>query len=1115
MENTLCEKCGKFFRSEEFDIHWNKNHTSVKCDKCNFIVKNSEEFYYHIINCKKIKFPLKCPYCSKKLTSSKVFKYHLEINECRNQIGGALPEVPEDSIFRVQKTAFKKFIEQYLFEPEEIFNDINEFFLTYRGDFKKLYKNVLDKVNNIKSQICLTVNFQREIEGNYSNQLGYFTTVTRPLSTIKFFNKIFYKFINEIETKVNEFTERGSGWIIESITKVEIRIGVYKPIVGFCSTNLPYNLKKKKAVLDLKSDDNMCFLYSIIAGLFKFKTKHQKYTVSYYKEYFNRFNLKRVQFPMKLKDIKKFEKDNKHLNISINVYEWTNKGNEIKPLLISKGNGKIINILYYNSHYSYIINFNRLIGFKSSAYHYYCLRCLAGFSTLKKKTEHMLMCGQFKAKKVVLPEEPDNILKFRDYSLTMPYDYIGYAGILFNFFYDFNKIFCLDFETVLEKNDSDENKKTRVSHIHKPCGYAFLILDYNGEVVFQDLYRGIDAAERFLQNLAIISKEILLKLKEIKPMISLSEEQEKIHKESTKCYLCNDLFLDDQIQTHDHCHRTGLYRGPAHVDCNLSYKVKKEIPIYMHNLKHYDANIIIKALSIDQFKECKIIPSTVEKFISFKLTNDEDLGCIKFLDSYNFMASSLATLTENLASVGENEFKITKKVFKSLYPGIITDDNFNILLRKGVYPYEWVDNFNKFQLNELPDKSKFYSSLTLEGITDKDYCHAQDVWSLFKCKTFGDYHNIYLMLDTSLLTDIFQKFRCVCLENYGLEPAAFYSLPGMSFSAALKYTKVELELLTDIDMVMFFEKSMRGGVCQVSKRHAIANNKYMENYNPSEESKFIFYGDLNNLYGCAMTNHMPLKDFQWLNDEQINYLIESGIENLDDESETGFFIECDLDYEEELHDEHNDYPVGPLKYKVPENELSSYQQELINQLKASGHKRVATEKLMLTLHDKKKYILHYRNLKLYLSLGLKLRKIYRVLSFKQTKWLKPFIDLNTKLRKNAKNTFESDFFKLVSNVFFGKTVENVRQHKNVKLALNKRQIKNFIKKPEFESFNIIGENKAVVNMQKNKIKIKNPLYIGTTVLELSKNLMYNYHYKVFKKFYKDKIKLLYTGILMY
>jgi hypothetical protein len=1052
-ENILCDKCGYFFTFEEFDTHFKKNHTDVVCSTCNFICENSKAYFNHLSICNKSKKLIKCPYCQKRLTSIKSLKYHFDLNECVNQQGGQLPELNNESVFKVQKSAFKKFIEEYYYEPEDIYNDANEFFLSYQKEFKSLYKTILTTVNNVKTQICLTVNFHREIDGQLLNQIGYFMSLTRPLSNIKNFNKIFYKSITEIENKINEFTERGSGWIIESINKVEIRVGIYKPLAGNCHVELPYGLKKKQAVLDLKNDDEYCFLYAVIAGLFTFKNQRQKYTVKYYKNYIKNFNLKNIEFPMKIKEISKFEKQNQHLNLCINLYEWSDNGNEIKPLQISKRNGTTINILYYKNHYSYIINFNRLCGFMGSEYHHFCHRCLAGFKTEKRKIDHLENCQLFKPTKVILPEESNNILKFRDYSLTMKYDYIGYA----------------DFEAVLVKKEENKTNKTKTTHIHKPCGYSLIIVDYKGEIYFQDIYRGVDAAEKFLNVLAYKSADIFNELKIIKPMI-ISDEQQNEFDSVTVCYLCEKPFEDDQIKTRDHCHRSGLFRGAAHVDCNLSYKVRKELPLFLHNLKNYDSNIIIKALSNEQFKSCKIIPSTMEKFVSFNLSNNENMGTIKFLDSYNFMSSSLATLTENLANIGQTEFKTTRKVFQSLFPNIINDSSFELLLRKGIYPYEWVDDFNKFNELELPDKSQFYSSLKLEGITDQDYEHALRVWRTFNCQNFGMYHDLYLLLDTCLLCDVFEKFRQVCFNNYGLEAAAFYSVPGLSFAAALKYTNVELELLTDIEMLNFFEKSIRGGVCQTSKRFARANNKYNDDYNSENPSNYIFYVDVNNLYGTAMSSHMPISNFRWLTQEDINKLEKHGFENINDEGEYGYVIECDLSYPDYLHESHNEFPLAPTKMKINNEELSEYQHELIDMLKIAGHKRVKSEKLMLTLYDKEKYILHYRNLKLYLNLGLKLEKIHRILSFKQSKWLKPFIDMNTNLRKQSKN---------------------------------------WIKKPQFETFNIIDDNKAIIKLQKNKIKLNKPIYIGFTVLEYAKLIMYNYHYNVFKKIYGNNIQLLY------
>jgi hypothetical protein len=206
----------------------------------------------------------------------------------------------------------------------------------------------------------------------------------------------------------------------------------------------------------------------------------------------------------------------------------------------------------------------------------------------------------------------------------------------------------------------------------------------------------------------------------------------------------------------------------------------------------------------------------------------------------------------------------------------------------------------------------------------------------------------------------------------------------------------------------------------------------------------------------------------------------------------------------------SDFPLAPEKMKIPTKDLSEYQKNLLEIMKDIKYKRVPTEKLMLTLYDKEKYIVHYQNLKLYLSLGMKLKKIHRILSFKQSKWLKTFIDLNTELRKNSTTEFEIALWKLISNAFYGKTVESKRNHLSVKCALTERQVKFWTKKPTFESFYIVDENKAIIKLKKNKVVLDRPIYVGFTVLELSKNLMYNYHYNVFKQFYNTNIHLCYT-----
>ena len=177
-------------------------------------------------------------------------------------------------------------------------------------------------------------------------------------------------------------------------------------------------------------------------------------------------------------------------------------------------------------------------------------------------------------------------------------------------------------------------------------------------------------------------------------------------------------------------------------------------------------------------------------------------------------------------------------------------DKFNLSLRKSVYPYEYMDKQEKFNEYKLPDKELFYSELNKEHITNEDYAHAQKVWDTFNINNLGEYHDLYVQSDTALLADVLENFRDKCIEIYRLDPAYFLTAPGLAWQACLKKTEVELELLTDNDMLMLFEKGIRGGMCQASYRYANANNKYMKNYDKNKESSFLMYVDANNVWVC-------------------------------------------------------------------------------------------------------------------------------------------------------------------------------------------------------------------------------------------------------------------------
>ena len=481
------------------------------------------------------------------------------------------------------------------------------------------------------------------------------------------------------------------------------------------------------------------------------------------------------------------------------------------------------------------------------------------------------------------------------------------------------------------------------------------------------------------------------------------------------------------------------------------------------------------------------IPNNMENYMAFMLGNH-----LTFLDSFQFMSSSLEKLVSNLP---RGSLKYTSQRFKGTKLGL--------MVRKGVYPYDYMDSFDKFN-KKLPMKEEFYSILNNEHISDEDYEHAQDVWNTFSLKNMGEYHDLYLQSDILLLADVFENFRKTCLQYYKLDPCHYFTSPGLSWDAMLKMTDIKLELMTDIDMFQFIEKGLRGGISYIANRYGKANNKYMKEYDEKAPSKYIMYLDANNLYGWAMSQYLPTGGFRWKTEKQINKI---DLAKYKDDSKKGLILEVDLEYPEELHDLHNDYPLAAEKIKVEKEMFSEYCKSIADKY---GISTGLASTLIPTLGKKEKYVLHYRNLQLYIDLGLKVTKVHRVLEFNQSPWLKQYIDFNTEKRKNAKNAFEKDFFKLMNNSVFGKTMENIRKRVDVRLVTDEKKLLKITSKPTYFSSKIFNENLVAVHKIKETLTLNRPAYVGMCILDLSKTLMYDFHYNYIKDKYGDKAKLLFT-----
>ena len=644
-----------------------------------------------------------------------------------------------------------------------------------------------------------------------------------------------------------------------------------------------------------------------------------------------------------------------------------------------------------NKHYVLIKDFNKLMynQTKHKERKHFCMYCLQCFSSERVLTNHKENCIQVNGTQAIkMPDKNNNILKFNNFHKQLPVPFVIYA----------------DFEAITEKisgcQPDNDKSYTEVYQKHTDCGYGYKIVccyddNYSKPVT---IYRGEKAVYKFMEAMLgeIEYCKKVMKKEFNKPLRMTNEDEEEFQK-AKECHICEQKYTDKDIRVRDHCHITGKYRGSTHQECNLKLKIKPEeikIPVIFHNLRGYDSHFIMQEIGAivkkhtyknkkGEEKQMNInaILNNMEKYMAFMLGNH-----LTFIDSFQFMNSSLEKRVSNLP---KESFKYTSQKFKN--------KELDLMVRKGVYPYaDYMDSFDKFNETNLPTKEDFYSILYDENISDEDYEHAQNVWNIFSLKNIGQYHDLYLKSDILLLADVFENFRKTCLEYYKLDPCHYFTSPGLSWDAMLRMTNIKLELMTDVDMFQFIEKGMRGGISYIANRYGESNNKYMKTYNEKAPSKYIMYLDANNLYGWAMSQYLPTGSFKWLTEEKIDNL---DLGKYKKDSKKGLILEVDLEYPKELHDLHNDYPLGAQKIKVNPNMLSNYCKNIASKYNISTG---LVRKLIPTLSNKEKYVLHYRNLHLYTDLGLKVTKVHRVLEFDQSPWLKQYIDFNTEKRKNAK-----------------------------------------------------------------------------------------------------------------
>jgi len=955
-----------------------------------------------------------------------------------------------------------------------------------------------------------------------------------------------------------------------------VAITATSALSGSSYIELPETIQKKKAVINVKNEDNNCFLYSVLCHFhYKEDQKHAN-RVTLYKKYLNTLNLEYIEeeenekiknkyidtmkmeiikeyeyeeleektknlntkvnkkvilkMPMAFNDIRKFEKINSDKKISINVYGYTIETVKESEKIIfcvrhitKEVKENHINLLYIedderNGHYCYISDMSRLLNkiqnYSGQSKAYFCFKCLKKSKSEEENKNHMIYCSRIDDNiACVMPNKEKQILKFKNIGKQHEVEFSIYG----------------DFEANTKKTYEKNGDKTTKYQRHKPISFCLFLncpikKEYNEIVIFSNEDENI-LMDKFFETLLYFKEKVEKIICEVKPIKQLTKEEKEEYKNSKNCSFCKQEYTRKNTKVRDHCHITGKYRQPLCNSCNILFRLPKHIPVIFHNLKNYDSNFIFDNLGLFNRKyESKYDISGIsggshDKFLCFTIKNKESeifTVSLNFIDSFQFLSSSLEDLVEKLPI--EN-MKETKNYHENL-----NNHQFNLIITKGVFPYDWFNKYKKMEKESLPIYEKFYSQINKRNIDQKLYMKACDVWNSFNMKTFKEYHDLYLITDVLLLSDCFNDFRKNAIKSYNLDPANYISLPSYSLDAMLKYTDINIELLLEQDIYELFETNTRGGICSVgSTKHETANNKYMNDYNENEIDSFIAYVDANNLYGWAMSQKLPyggisIVENDIIDKEEIKKYIEF-IKSYDfKNSDTGYNYEIDVIIDIEKHDFYKHFPPFCVSRNVKYEELSELQTDILKDLQKKSSK---SKKLILDFTPKTNYMIHGRLLQYFLNLGgVIITKINKVIRYKQSDFLYKYVKFNSEKRAKATSDSEKDFYKLCVNAVYGKMLESVRKHSDI-VFLDSTQIKKFNKisnRNLIKHVNIIDEDFCIIQKKKNYHILNKPIFVGFSVLEISKLLMYEHVYdKLIPRYGLNNIKIIYgdTDSLIY
>lgn len=691
-----------------------------------------------------------CDLCSGVFRSVKKLKEH------------RMTHVPSTG-FEVRVSAFKRTCVSYRKTYGKKMKTLEQAFQNDKEEMFDVLRHELNSKKYIKAAIIWHAEFLKPLEefgGSFQRYVVCLRGKTQQINNKKDIQRCIFASRMAAETRIDDFVEQGSGWVLDELLHVDIEVGNCPPLNGCCNLLSIRYLKTLQKVKPSRGG-NTCFVDAVAFHFVKSENKTRL------KKFIDKSLNLPVSSPVKVSQIPKFERDNAHLDLGINVIYA--EGKHIYPLTVSKkrtAKENITLILYktvvkgkVESHYAYVEKLDLLLrrtyvggnGKLSYERSHHCPNCFSKFSSLLLLNNHQEFCYENKPQRIRVPQEGD-VLQFLNHRNKFPAPYIGF----------------FDFETSQEKvqecpkcpQRDDCTHKTRLMSEQKVISHSVLLIESRTrKVVAKRTYSGVDAVQDLLKFLLDFEPTLIAAFNRF-PEYQLKKEDKRAIRKAKLCHICETSLGEDRVG--DHCHVYGNFVGVAHNSCNLNRQVKKEVPLMAHNFCSFDGHFIVKALDCDERITClEGLPFNSERFRTIRINS------FLLMDSLSFLQASLGELVSDLAKNEDNKFKILDQtgLYKKSEP-----HKKRLLLRKGVFPYQVAVSLEALRaIKEIPPIEDFYSSLSDSSITEEDHKHAKLVFSTFGCSDLEEYMNLYCLLDTALLCEVMIQFRETIQDEFNLD----------------------------------------------------------------------------------------------------------------------------------------------------------------------------------------------------------------------------------------------------------------------------------------------------------------------------------------------------------